>query len=181
MKVLLVDDTAENLEFGKKGIEKFFPNVQVETCDSFNEAMKLIVPNNGYDAVLTDLNMPVNTDSAWYQKMPGFNDKEIIPYGLIIAMRAALIGVKNIAIVTNGGHHSSAINAAIEYLGMGNGNDRMYDNYRVDMGMEVSKTKPNFNINGANVLIVDTFKNSENEEAPYYGFDGALSVLMKHK
>ncbi len=178
MKILLIDDTTENLIAGKKAIEEIFADSTVDTCDNFTDAMKLIIPDSGYDAVLTDLNMPVVECTGWGSFLRGaFKSDEIIPYGFIIALRAALMGAKHVAIVTDGGHHSSAINAAIEYLGMGNGNSKM-NHVKPHSALMVAEdeTKSNFTINRAKFVIVDSPKGGS---SPRRGFQGALKILLR--
>lgn len=90
-----------------------------------------------FDVVLTDMMMPMS------QKMlaPDFYKwGEQVPYGFIIALKAALCGAKFVALVTDTNHHLGAMSAAIDHLG-----SAAY--YR-------EGCKPNFIVNGAKVMLV---------------------------
>ncbi|MEN9582488.1 MAG: Response regulator receiver domain [Candidatus Parcubacteria bacterium] len=195
MKILIIDDTPENLEIGTQEIKKYFPDFIVETCSNFREAMEQLTPGSDYDVVLTDLNMPICETSAFHPYVRGtlYKDDEVIPYGMFIVFRAASVGVKKIAIVTDKGHHASAANAALECLGFGNGKEVRELGYshfpegnrdhppfmvsNIDMRGEI---KANFKINDSTLLIADSFKHkgSISKDEPKFGFQGALRILL---
>src|SRR3989338_4224046 len=194
-KVLIIDDKAENLEIGKQEIEKFFPDFSVETCNNFRDAIGLLVFGHSYDVVLTDLNMPVCSTPAFNsnQRNTLWNKDEIVPYGIFIALRAVRVGVKRIAIITDNGHHASAANAALECIA-GNASDFVALNYRDDVlweskpnflagvhNLNMKNAKPDIEINGAKLLIADSFKHKGSiTEGPNYGFQGALRFLLEN-
>jgi len=190
MKVLLIDDTSDNLNVGKQEIGKFFPSVLVETCDNFRDAIGLLIPGQNYDVVLTDLNMPMCETPAFHGNRGRnlkFREGGYVPYGVFIALRAALVGVKYIAIVTDGGHHASAANAALECIGSPLVRGLNYPSF-----LECSKPhfivgkisndedlKLGFEINGSKLFIIDSFKHEGSiSEVPVYGFQGALQRIM---
>lgn len=89
-----------------------------------------------FEVVLTDMMMPMSKRTL----APGvFNPGEQVPYGFIIALRAALCGAKFVAMVTDTNHHQGAMSAAIDHLGEAYYHDGF---------------SPNFVINGAKVMFV---------------------------
>lgn len=95
-----------------------------------------------FDVVLTDMMMPVREGDGAFGKR--FAPNEQAPYGFVIALRAALRGVRFVALVTDTNHHLGAMSAALDFLG-----DHCYGD----------EFKPNFEINGARVMFV---------HAPFY-------------
>lgn len=66
-----------------------------------------------WDVVLTDMMMPMSKANL----APSVhNHRELIPYGFIIALRAAEAGAKLVAVVTDVNHHMGAISAAMDNL-----------------------------------------------------------------
>ena len=91
-----------------------------------------------YEAVLIDLMMPMSRQTLG----PGhYRHGEQVPYGLILALRAAERGAKFVAVVTDTNHHQGAMSAALDQLG-----GCYYQ----------AGAKPNFVINGAQCLFVHT-------------------------
>ena len=67
----------------------------------------------GFDAVLTDMMMPMSRRTLG----PGiYNPDEQVPYGFVIALKAAARGAKLVALVTDVNHHQGAMSAAIDHL-----------------------------------------------------------------
>lgn len=99
-----------------------------------------------FEVVLTDMNMPMSHQTL----APGVFKREEVPYGFVLALRAAQIGVKYIAMVTDTNHHKGAMSAALDHLG-----SAYYS----------SKEKP-IEMNGAKVLflhapfLTDTIKDA---------------------
>jgi CheY-like chemotaxis protein len=92
-------------------------------------------PRPQFDAVLTDMNMPMSRQTL----APGVYQYDAeVPYGFILALRASQIGAKYVAMVTDTNHHQGAMSAAIDHLG------EAY--YR--------GTEEPFEINGAKVLFL---------------------------
>ncbi|HCC22595.1 TPA: hypothetical protein DF272_00215 [Candidatus Falkowbacteria bacterium] len=91
-----------------------------------------------FEVVLTDMMMPMSSQTLAPEV---FNHRERVPYGFVIALRAALRGARFVAMVTDTNHHQGAMSAAIDHLG---------DTYYRD------GFKPNFTVNGARVMFVHT-------------------------
>jgi len=92
----------------------------------------------GFDTVLTDMMMPMSRSTL---ASGVYRYQEQVPYGFIIALKAALCGAKFVAMVTDTNHHQGAMSAAIDHLGGA---------YYREM------FKPNFVINGATVMFIHT-------------------------
>ena len=91
-----------------------------------------------FDVVLTDMMMPMSSKTLARE---AFNPREQVPYGFVIALKAALCGAKFVAMVTDTNHHKGAMSAALDRLGS--------TYYREGM-------KPNFVINGAKCMFIHT-------------------------
>ena len=116
------------------------PKYSDERWDAYwkarEEAETMSVIPLPFDVILTDMMMPMSQKTL----APGvFNPKEQVPYGLIIALKAALYGIRFVAMVTDTNHHQGAMSAAIDHLGTAYYQDGC---------------KPNFMINGAKVMFV---------------------------
>lgn len=103
-----------------------------------DEAEAKSVVSFPFEVVLTDMMMPMSRETL----APGiFSPGEQVPYGFVIALRAALRGAKFVAMVTDTNHHEGAMSAAMDHLG-----HAYYHN----------GFKPNFVVNGAKVMFVHT-------------------------
>jgi CheY-like chemotaxis protein len=89
-----------------------------------------------FEVVLTDMMMPMSQKTL---ATGVFKWDEQVPYGFIIALRAALVGAKFVAMVTDTNHHQGAMSAAIDHLGT---------------AYYCSGFRSNFIINGARVSFV---------------------------
>lgn len=89
-----------------------------------------------FEAVLVDMMMPMSRRTLISE---AYKPGEQVPYGFILALRAALCGAKFVAMVTDTNHHRGAMSAALDHLGG---------------AYYCSGFKPNFAINGARVVFV---------------------------
>ena len=89
-----------------------------------------------FEIVLTDMMMPMSKEKLVPE---AFFPNDQVPYGFVIALKAALRGAKFIAMITDTNHHHGAMSAAIDHLG-----DAYYED----------GFKPNFVVNGARVMFV---------------------------
>lgn len=90
-----------------------------------------------FEAVLVDMMMPMSFEKLGPSAV--CTRGEQVPYGFVLALKAAERGAKFVAMVTDTNHHNSPMSAALDYLG---------DAYYRD------GFKPNFEINGARVMFV---------------------------
>lgn len=109
----------------------------------FEAETKSIVPFS-FDVVLTDMMMPVSYEFSQSCALGACNPKEQVPYGFVIALKAALCGAKFVAMLTDTNHHKSAMSGALNHLG-----NPYYDYYKTG-------AKPNLVINGARVMFLHT-------------------------
>lgn len=66
-----------------------------------------------FDVVLTDMNLPM---SEFKLAPEWFKAGEQVPYGFVLALRACLVGVKFVAMVTDTNHHHGAMSAALDLI-----------------------------------------------------------------
>ena len=101
-------------------------------CDELEEQSRR---RPDFDAVLVDMMMPMSSIGAASSKcQPGVE----VPYGFVLALRAAQIGAKYIAMLTDTNHHHGAMSASLDHL-------------EEFGGPEVNKP---FKINGAKALFL---------------------------
>ncbi len=101
-----------------------FPNKPYNDEDAFkryrkalDEATEKATTRPSFDAVLTGMMLPMSPKKM---DKDAFNPKELIPYGFIIVMRAALVGIKYVAVVTTAGkQHRNAMSAALKHISSG--------------------------------------------------------------
>ena len=129
-----VDVTEVNNLLKRNGFEPCYPDYQLysmqldmmETQDRAHEFHSLIytaVAESGrlkcqFDMVLTDLYMPASSIGV----AENFNPDELVPYGIILALKAVAKKIPKVAIVTCDNHHKGAF---LQGLTRG----LMYDNF----------------------------------------------------
>jgi CheY-like chemotaxis protein len=91
-----------------------------------------------FEAVLVDMMMPMSSRSAAGSKTQFYQFGVEVPYGFILALRAAQIGAKYIAMLTDTNHHHGAMSASLDHI-------------ETFGGPEVNKP---FEINGAKALFL---------------------------
>ncbi len=134
MKILVIEDK----EMHRKSAKLTLAGHEVTIVDSYDKAMELLQPQMEFEVVLTDMMLPMSESGLAYGI---FKPSEEVPYGYVIALRAALHGAKFVAMVTDINHHQGAMSSAIDELG----NSTYEETFT-----------PNFVINGAKVMFVHT-------------------------
>jgi len=134
MKILVVEDKQMHRDSARETLQGH----DLAIVESFDEAMRLLEDKTDFEVVLTDMMMPMSRKTLAPE---AFNRGEQVPYGFVIALRAALMGAKFVAMVTDTNHHKGAMSAAIDCLGSGYYHEGF---------------SPNFEINGAKVMFVHT-------------------------
>ena len=140
MKILVVDDKEGN----RKSAEKTLEGHELTIVGSYEEAMNLMqvppelrrgepAPAIPFDAVLTDMMMPMGNQQTLAPRF--FKPTEQVPYGFIIALKAAMRGAKYVAMVTDTNHHAGAMSAALDAID--------YTYYHAFPGEEIPKNPPN--------------------------------------
>lgn len=79
-----------------------------------HEAEKRAVIPFPYEVVLVDMMMPVARKTALSIGLHPYDQE--VPYGFVLALRAALRGAKYVAMVTDTNHHKGAMSAALDYI-----------------------------------------------------------------
>lgn len=125
MKILIIEDKPKHLLTAKLFAEESGHDVTIVT--NYKEAEKALCGdrdmhfgrtfNQQYDVVLTDLLLPSSPEGQADKSSKGE-----MPYGVIFILLAMRIGVKHIALLTDGNHHNHPFIWAIDPLiGSGNG------------------------------------------------------------
>ncbi|MCX6766956.1 MAG: hypothetical protein NT170_04260 [Candidatus Moranbacteria bacterium] len=91
-----------------------------------------------FEVVLTDMMMPMSQSRVL--RLEFYNPIKQVPYGFIITLKAALLGAKFVAMVTDTNHHAEAMSAALDHI------DAYYGT--------ATGLNPVFTINGARVAFV---------------------------
>ena len=83
-----------------------------------------------FDVVLTDMNLPTSEGLTGIQPHL-VEEGGLVPYGFPLALKAASVGVKYVAMVTDTGHHDSALSAALDMIARpdydhGNGENTLF-------------------------------------------------------
>ena len=138
MKILVIEDK----ELHQASARETLAGHDLTIVSSYDAAVKLLGSKFDFEAVLSDLMMPMSRTTL----ADGvFNPKEQVPYGFILVLMAAAGGVKYGAVVTDTIHHQGPLSAALDHLAPGYWNDE----YSV-------KLIKNFVINGAKAIFVHT-------------------------
>lgn len=143
MKILVIDDRDINQDSAATTLGGH----EVTIIGSYDEAISVLVPECGYEVVLSDLMMPMSKETI----IPGvYKNGELVPYGFILALRASAAGAKYVAVVTDTNHHNSAVSAAIDHAGgfKENGDEAW------NCGWEDGAIAPRFTINGAKAFFI---------------------------
>lgn len=118
-KVLVIDDTKENLELAQVLLGG---KHQVTIAAGFAEGMKALAENQ-FDVVLSDMHMPDNKHYGSFNmevaKIGGTN-----PYGFFVIFEATAKGLP-VAIVTDANHHNDWVSAGLDRLHGAKVNDRV--------------------------------------------------------
>lgn len=143
MKILVIDDK----EIHQNSAIATLNGHEVTVIDSYDEAIKVLVPGCGYEVVLSDLMMPMSKENLI---QTAYKDGELMPYGFILALRASAVGAKYVAVVTDTNHHHGAMSAALDHIGGFKENGDEVWNY----GWENGAITPKFIINGAKAFFI---------------------------
>lgn len=126
MKILVIEDSARHQESARQTLVGH----DVTIVGSFDEALgatakyydyankkckAVLTKENGFDAVLIDLMMPVSNSPTLIREP--YKPDDQAPYGMILALLAAERGAKYVAVVTDTNHHDSPMSNAFDQLG----------------------------------------------------------------
>ena len=121
MKILIIEDKANHLTTAEQFAKESGHEVTIVT--SYKDAEKILCGDRDYgfkqiqtcqyDVVLTDLFLPVSQEGQANKVI-----RDEIPYGALFVLWALRTGVKKIALLTDGDHHSDPFIWAMDPLGV---------------------------------------------------------------
>ena len=109
MRILVIDDKQKHRDSALQTLKGH----ELVIASRFDQAMGLLTKEAGFDAVLTDMIMPTQLKPGPRQM---YNPDIPAPYGFVIALRAAQLGVRMVAMITDQNHHNGPMSAALDYL-----------------------------------------------------------------
>ena len=121
MKVLVIDDREWNRQSARRSLAEHALDV-VSTVSEAYTALRSTV----YDAVLTDLHMPVDDFKGAFNTRDHDRPTGLFPAGLVFALKAANTGAR-VVICSDGDHHNDFTCALLDLLA-----DEDGDTERVD-------------------------------------------------
>lgn len=110
MKVLVVDDKVLHLQ----GAREQLVGHDLVTTDSYEEAIGLLAEDTDLEVLLSDLLMPAEPYALGTEGLKYLGHE--MPIGLVLALRAALVGVKMVAVITDANHHNHPMSAALDWI-----------------------------------------------------------------
>lgn len=110
MKILVVDDNFKHL-FAAEALDD---EHLVTKLDSYSLAMEFLKEGTEVDVLLCDLMMSAEEHMLSREGLAFLGHE--IPIGFILMLRAAQVGVKYAAVVTDTNHHNHPISAAIDWI-----------------------------------------------------------------
>lgn len=115
MRILVVDDTKKHRE---SALEQFGNEHKINAVDSYETAISTLGSSEHIiDLLLIDLLMPAEPYCLSREGLKFLGHE--IPIGFILMLRAALIGVPEIVLITDMNHHSHPMSAAIDWIASG--------------------------------------------------------------
>ncbi|MCF7815804.1 MAG: hypothetical protein K9M10_02705 [Candidatus Pacebacteria bacterium] len=122
LNILVIEDNVAHQQAAQEQLSEH----NLTIVGSFPEALRILgsysfvrIGKEGYtyegnfDVVLTDMEMPVcrldNLDRSVVKDISA-------PYGLVLALRAAQVGVKYVAMITDTNHHQGAMSNALDMV-----------------------------------------------------------------
>lgn len=107
LRILVIDDTPENITSAKQGLAGH----RLTTVTRYQDAMD-ILGQEKFDVVLCDLHLPMSSRTMGDK----FKLGELVPYGMLLIVEAAHQGAKRVAVVTDLSHHDDPFSAAFDHF-----------------------------------------------------------------
>jgi CheY-like chemotaxis protein len=118
MRIFVIEDEPASIESAKiqfgKDHELVFFSTAVEIAKKF--LCGIVHKNQKPDFILTDVNIPMGDPGNWGVKKY-YLPNDIIPAGLVVAIRAAISRIPTV-IVTNSDHHRDMIGLLLDEAGL---------------------------------------------------------------
>lgn len=107
LRILVIDDTPKHIASAKLGLAGH----HLTTVMGYEDAMEILAREK-FDAVLTDLHLPMSSKTLGDR----FKLGELVNYGMLLMVEAARQGAKFVAIVTDLNHHDDPFSAAFDHF-----------------------------------------------------------------
>jgi len=107
-RILVIEDTPKHQASARAGLAGH----KLTIATGYEEAMKILA-NEKFDIVLTDLLMPMSSQTLGPD---AFKLGELVPYGLLLKDEAAHQGATHVAVVTDLNHHTHWVAAAFDHF-----------------------------------------------------------------
>lgn len=115
MKILVIEDGANNIEIAKKLLAEH----DLSVISDPEKAFELLDASNkkpfDFDVVLTDMLMPAVQLGQIYDKWSKFVNSEM-PFGIMFTLMAAKRGTKYVGLLTSGSHHDHPMSAGLDFF-----------------------------------------------------------------
>lgn len=112
MRILVIDDNADNIKSAESRLGK---QHHLTTCDTIQAAYTVLSSEAEFDAVLTDLFMPLGTFRGSMNTRDYDRPRGDLPAGLVFAIKAANKGIRTV-ICTDANHHTDWICAILDLV-----------------------------------------------------------------
>ena len=110
MRILVIEDKQIHQDSARETLTDH----DLMIAQSYDDAVdELNRPSFNYEAVLTDMNMPMSKGTL---SREAYKPDEQVPYGFVLALLAAHRGAKYVAMVTDTNHHKGAMSNALDKL-----------------------------------------------------------------
>jgi CheY-like chemotaxis protein len=107
LRILVIDDTPQNIASAKSGLAGH----RLTTVTGYEDAME-VLGNETFDVVLTDLHLPMSSKTLG----SGFVLGQLVSYGILLMVEAARRGARQVAVVTDLSHHADPFSAAFDHF-----------------------------------------------------------------
>ena len=108
LRILVIDDSSKNIDRAQRGLAVH----RLTTATGYKEAMD-ILGSETFDVVLTDLHLPMSSEML---SQEAFKFGQLVPYGILLMIKAAQRGAKRVAVVIDLSHHSDPFSAAFDHF-----------------------------------------------------------------
>lgn len=106
-RILVIEDTPMH----QASARKLLAGHKLTVATGYEEAMELLGKEE-FDVVMTDLHLPMSSKTMGNK----FRLGELVPYGILLMIEAAVQGAKHIAVVTDLSHHDDPFSAAFDHF-----------------------------------------------------------------
>lgn len=175
MRILVIEDSEKHVESAKMTLSSHELTI-IGSFDEFRKAFggENIIETPPFDVVLTDMNMPMGKRNPYGSN---YDREKAESYGLIIALKAAMAGIKFVALLTDANHHNDGMSSALGDL-----HGAYYGDFIKTSPHRVGN-KNFFNINGARVAFLHApfYKDRKAADLPEYPCPDEMTSSEKNE